>query len=230
MPRKTRMYLPCVPVHVVQRGNNREACFFAVEDYQFYKELLAEGLRRYGAKLHAYCLMTNHVHLLLTPNASDSISRILQHIGRQYVCYINKTYKRSGTLWEGRHKSSLVDAENYLLACYRYIELNPVVANMVQLPDEYPWSSYPSNAWGRYDKLITPHELFLGIHQDKTEREREYRELFRVNLSVQDIHSIRQALSANQVLGEGRFKEQIEAVLERKVGYIKRGRPTKVIG
>lgn len=108
MPRKTRMYLPGVPAHVVQRGNNREVCFFAAEDYQFYKEVLGEGLRRYGGHLHAYCLMTNHVHLLLTPDATDSISRILQHIGRQYVCYVNKTYKRSGTLWEGRHKSSLI--------------------------------------------------------------------------------------------------------------------------
>jgi len=223
------MYLPGVPVHVVQRGNNREACFFAVEDYQFYKEVLGEGLRRYGAQLHAYCLMTNHVHLLLTPAATDSISRIVQHIGRQYVCYINKVYKRSGALWEGRHKSSLIDAENYLLACYRYIELNPVVANMVQSPDEYPWSSYQSNAWGRFDSLVTPHESFLAIHADKIEREREYRELFKVNLSVKDIHSIRQALAANQVLGEGCFKDQIEAALERKVGYVKRGRPVKMV-
>lgn len=206
MPRKTRMYLSGVPVHVVQRGNNREACFFAAEDYQFYKEVLGEGLRRYGAQLHAYCLMTNHVHLLLTPSAADIISRILQYIGRQYVCYINKTYKRSGTLWEGRHKSSLVDAENYLLACYRYIELNPVVANIVQIPDEYPWSSYQVNAWGKLDPLVAPHQLFLAIHPDQVVREREYRELFRVNLSRQDIHAIREALSANQILGEGRFK------------------------
>jgi putative transposase len=225
MPRKARMYLPGVPAHVVQRGNNRDACFFAEEDFQFYKEVLAEGLKRYGAQLHAYCLMTNHVHLLITPHFTDSISRILQHIGRQYVCYINKTYKRSGTLWEGRHKSSLVDAENYLLACYRYIELNPVVAGMVKMPNEYPWSSYPANAHGKNDLLLTPHEIYLRIHPDKLVREKEYRELFRANLSMEDVHAIRESLSANQILGAGRFKEQIESALERKVGFLSRGRP-----
>lgn len=137
MPRKTRMYLPGVPAHIVQRGNNREACFFCDDDYLFYKEVLFEGLKRYGAALHSYCLMTNHVHLLITPKESDSISRIIQHVGRQYVQYINKTYRRTGTLWEGRHKGSLVDAENYLLTCYRYIELNPVAADMVASPEEY---------------------------------------------------------------------------------------------
>lgn len=230
MPRKSRMYLPGVSAHIVQRDNNREACFFAEEDFQFYKEVLAEGLSRYGAKLHAYCLMTNHVHLLITPDFTDSISRILQHIGRQYVCYVNKTYKRSGTLWEGRHKSSLVDAENYLLACYRYIELNPVVASMVESPGEYPWSSYPANAWGIDDQLVTPHETYLRIHVDKLEREKEYRELFRTSLPLQDLHAIRESLSANQVLGSGKFKEQIEVALERKIGFLKRGRPVAVIG
>lgn len=230
MPRKARMYLPGIPVHVVQRGNNREACFFAEEDFQFYKEILREGLNRYGAQLHAYCLMTNHVHLLITPSFTDSIPRILQHIGRQYVYYINKTYKRSGTLWEGRHKSSLVDAENYLLVCYRYIELNPVVAGMVKMPEEYPWSSYSTNGWGKCDPLVSPHEIYLRIHTEKLMREKEYRELFRTNLSVQDLHAIRESLSANQVLGQERFKEQIESALERKIGFLKRGRPIREIG
>lgn len=136
------MYLPSIPAHIVQRGNNREACFFCEEDYLYYKELLAEGMYRYGAILHAYCLMTNHVHLLMTPKLEDSVSRVMQHVGRQYVQYINKNYRRSGTLWEGRHKGSLVDVENYLMSCYRYIELNPVAAGMVKMPDEYRWSSY----------------------------------------------------------------------------------------
>ena len=142
MPRKPRSYLPGVPAHVVQRGNNRNACFFADEDYLFYRECLSEGLRRYEVRLHAYVLMTNHVHLLLTPSDETGISCLLQHVGRLYVLYINKTYRRSGTLWEGRHKASLVDAENYLLACYRYIEMNPVAARMVEAPDQYQWSSY----------------------------------------------------------------------------------------
>lgn len=159
MPRKTRMYLPGVPVHIVQRGNNREACFFCDDDYLYYKELLAEGLKRYGGELHAYCLMTNHVHLLISPVAEDSIPRIVQHLGRQYVQYINKYYRRSGTLWEGRYKSSLIDEENYLLTCSRYIELNPVAAGMVKTPDEYRWSSYRANAWGKHDALVVPHGI-----------------------------------------------------------------------
>ena len=142
MPRKTRVYLPGVPAHIVQRGNNRNACFFAEQDYAYYLEALAQGLRRFGADLHAYCLMKNHIHLLITPHYKDSISRVIQHMGRQYVRYINKTYSRTGTLWEGRHKGSLVDAEHYLLTCYRYIELNPVTAGIVTRPDMYPWSSY----------------------------------------------------------------------------------------
>src|SRR4030042_5984326 len=116
MPRKTRMYLPGVPAHVVQRGHNRSACFFSDDDHLFYLECLSEGLRRYGVRLHAYVLMTNHVHLLLTPSDATGISRLLQHVGRLYVLYVNKTYRPSGTLWEGRHKASLGDAEHYLLA------------------------------------------------------------------------------------------------------------------
>ncbi len=225
MPRKTRMYLPNVPAHIVQRGNNRDVCFFAEEDCNFYKEVLGEGLKRYGAELHAYCLMTNHVHLLITPMAADSISRILQHIGRQYVQYINKTYRRSGTLWEGRHKASLIDAENYLLACYRYIELNPVTAAMVEKPEEYLWSSYHANAVGKADSLITPHEIYHRLANNDEARRYHYRELFCVNLSEHNVHCIRESLAANQVLGEGKFKEQIEAAFNRKLGYVKRGRP-----
>ena len=228
MARKTRMYIPGVPAHVVQRGNNRSACFFSDDDYQYYKTLLLQGMKRYGAELHAYCLMTNHVHLLLTPLAEDSISRVLQHVGRQYVQYINKTYKRSGTLWEGRHKGSLVDAENYLLTCYRYIELNPVAANMVTQPQDYQWSSYRANAWGKSDPLITPHEIYLSIDKCIEHAQHHYRELFKVMISDVDIHQIRNTTSKNFPLGDERFKQQIEKTLERKLGNGSKGRPRKV--
>ena len=141
MPRKPRMYLPSVPCHVIQRGNNREASFFAHQDYLFYLNCLGEACNRYNVAVHAYVLMTNHVHLLMTPDDREGISRVMQSIGRRYVQYINKEYQRCGTLWESRHKASLVDAEQYLLTCYRYIELNPVVANMVKHPGVYAWSS-----------------------------------------------------------------------------------------
>ena len=146
MPRKSRMYLPTIPCHVVSRGNNRDACFYADEDYLFYLECLGDACDKYAVALHAYVLMTNHVHLLLTPRDELGISRVMQSVGRRYVQYINYTYRRSGTLWEGRHKASLIDADRYLLACYRYIELNPVRANMVVDPADYRWSSYRVNA------------------------------------------------------------------------------------
>lgn len=225
MPRKTRMFIPGVPAHIVQRGNNREACFFCDDDYLYYKELLAEGLKRYGGELHAYCLMTNHVHLLISPVAEDSIPRIVQHVGRRYVQYINKYYRRSGTLWEGRYKSSLIDEEYYLLTCSRYIELNPVVAGMVKTPDEYRWSSYGANAWGKNDILVIPHDVYLRIGLSPEERNRFYRELFKYAIPDEDIHNLKQSVSRNFPTGHDRFKRQIESALGRKLGAGVRGRP-----
>jgi len=163
MPRKPRMYLAGVPCHVVQRGNNRDACFFTDDDYRFYLDVLADACRRYRVDVHAYVLMTNHVHLLLTPRAVDGVSRVMQSLGRRYVQYVNRTYRRCGTLWESRYKASLVDADRYLMALYRYIELNPVAAGMQSHPGDYPWSSFRCNAWGRLNHLICPHSLFLGL-------------------------------------------------------------------
>ena len=145
MPRKQRPYLPGVPCHIISRGNNREACFYSDDDYLFYLECLADACKRYQVALHSYVLMTNHVHLLMTPATGTGLSQVMQSVGRRYVQYVNINYKRSGTLWEGRHKASLVDAKYYLLACYRYIELNPVRANMVAHPADYRWSSYRVN-------------------------------------------------------------------------------------
>lgn len=149
MPRKLRMCLPGIPAHVALRGNYRDACYFADEDYRYYLKALADGCQRYDVELHAYYLMTNHVHLLMTQRRSNiGISQVMQYVGRIYLSYINKFYRRSGTLWEGRHKASLVDADNYLLICYRYIELNPVMANMVATPDQYRLFSYRDHGWG----------------------------------------------------------------------------------
>ena len=156
MPRRKRTYLPGFPYHIVQRGNNREACFIEAENYQFYLALWKECINRYGVKVHAYCLMTNHIHFLVSPEEADSISRVMQVVGSRYGYYFNKKYKRSGTVWEGRHKSSLVQSDRYLLTCMRYIELNPVVAGMVDKPEKYRWSSFLVNAWAR-TSLIAPH-------------------------------------------------------------------------
>ena len=228
MPRKPRLYLPGIPAHVVQRGNNRDACFFADDDYQYYLEVLGQGCRRYYVELHAYCLMTNHVHLLLTQQHADrGISQVLQHVGRLYVAYINKTYRRSGTLWEGRHKASLVDADTYLLTCYRYIELNPVTANMVTTPEQYPWSSYRYHAWGQPNPLITDHFLYRSLDANPQVRQHTYRELFKYQIPETDIHEIRKSIDYNFPLGNDRFREQIENALGKTVGQSKRGRPRK---
>jgi len=162
MARKPRFNLVGQPQHVIQRGNNREACFYAAQDYRFYLCCVGEAARKFACDVHAYVLMTNHVHLLVTPRAEQAIGNLMQSVGRRYVRYINHVYRRTGTLWEGRYKASLIDSERYLLACYRYIELNPVRAAMVASPAQYRWSSYRCNAVGKTDTLITPHVQYLG--------------------------------------------------------------------
>lgn len=225
MPRKPRMYLAGIPSHVIQRGNNRDVCFFAEQDYLFYLEYLEDACKRCHVSVHAYILMTNHVHLLMTPEESQGISQVMQSLGRRYVQYINYEYRRSGTLWEGRHKASLVDAENYLFTCMRYIELNPVRANMVKHPADYRWSSYRTNAQGENSGLVKPHTLYLQIDQNPIERQYAYRSLFEHQLDDQDIHNIREAAQFSMPLGNERFSQQIEATLGRAIGQAKRGRP-----
>jgi putative transposase len=141
MPRKRRFFLPDIPVHVVQRGNNRQAVFFDDNDYRVYLDWLADAASQHGCLVHAYVLMTNHIHLLMTPATDQSISAALQALGRRFVPYINHSYQRTGTLWEGRFKASPVQNEDYLLTCYRYIELNPVRAGMVENPADYACSA-----------------------------------------------------------------------------------------
>lgn len=172
MPRKPRFVLPGVPQHIIQRGNNREPCFYSAEHYRRYLELLKEAADRNDCCVHAYVLMTNHVHVLATPFSPHGVSHLMQDLGRKYVRAINHIYRRSGTLWEGRYKASLVDSEAYLLACMRYIELNPVRANMVVHPGEYRWSSYAANGQGQADALISPHPLYEQLGHDPLERQR----------------------------------------------------------
>ena len=224
MPRRPRLNLASVPLHVIQRGNNRQACFFAEEDYRFYLYWLRKGAEKYGCDIHTYVLMTNHVHLLLTPHGKTSASALMQSLGRRYVQYVNRVYKRSGTLWEGRFKASLVNAEEYLLLCYRYIELNPVRAGMVQDPGAYPWSSYRSHGLGERDALIRDHELYLALGAKADERQRAYRALFRSQMDEDALTQIRKAASRELVLGNERFRQEIEEALGKRVEQRKRGR------
>jgi putative transposase len=222
------MYLGGIPCHIIQRGNNREACFFTEDDYLYYLYQLGDACRRYKVQLHAYVLMTNHTHLLMTPSEETGISRVMQSLGRRYVQYINKTYRRTGTLWESRHKSSLVQADDYLLACYRYIELNPVRAAMVTHPADYVWSSYRANAYGKGNRYLTVHPLYLGLGTTSISREKTYRALFATELDEKLIHDIRTAASFSTPLGNNRFVEEIEKVTGKKAGQSKRGRPKRV--
>lgn len=224
MPRKPRFYLPRVPAHLVQRGNDRQPVFFDEQDYRHYLRWLEDGARRHGCQVHAYVLMTNHVHLLVTPSKKESISRMIQYVGRHYVTYINKEYGRTGTLWEGRHKGSVISSVEYFLACSRYIELNPVRAGMVEHPRDYVWSSYRGNALSHDDRLLTPHPLYCALGQNATERQRNYRELFRAALNPEQVHDIRTSVQTGTPLGNDRFKQQIEQRLQQRVGHARRGR------
>jgi len=223
MARLPRYVIPGQPQHVIQRGNNREPIFFSDEDYQFYKEKLLDCSKKHDCDIHAYVMMTNHVHLLVTPQTEDGISKLMQSLGRYYVQYINYCYDRTGTLWEGRYKATLIDSNAYMLTCMRYIELNPVRAGMVKQPGEYPWSSYAYNGQGRSDELITPHTLYKKQGATEVERRKAYRSLFRSSLNDVTLNEIREATNKAWVLGNDRFKRKIEKQLARRVTPKARG-------
>ncbi len=225
MPRRPRIILPNVPQHIIQRGNNRAVCFYADEDYRKYLEWLKEYADKTACQIHAYVLMTNHVHLLISTEQPEAVGAMMKALGQRYVQYINRTYKRSGTLWEGRYKSCPTQAETYLLACQRYIELNPVRANMVPHPAEYKWSSYRINAQGEPDNVVTPHLMYTQLGLDEQSRQVAYRKLFRYELEPKLVDEIRKATNGNYVLGDSRFAEQIAEALGRRVLPGKAGRP-----
>jgi putative transposase len=215
MPRPPRLELPGVPLHVCQRGNNRAACFFGDVDRRFYLKCLARSAARADCAIHAYVLMTNHVHLLLTPRRPGSVAALLQDIGRRYVRVINTIHGRTGTLWEGRYKSSLVDSERYLLACHRYIELNPVRAGLAAHPGDYPWSSHSHYAGGKANDLISEHAAFLALGENPAERRAAFRALFQEELEEATLAKIREAINTGCPLGSPARR--------------KRGRPAKAV-
>jgi len=225
MPRKPRFNLIGVPQHVIQRGNNREPCFFSESDYYRYLEDLKTAAAKFNCRIHAYVLMTNHVHMLVTPMAEHAVSEMMQSLGRRYVRYINKEYMRSGTLWEGRFKSSLIDSEKYLLTCMQYIELNPVRAAMVEHPAEYRWSSYQFNAQSKTNQLLEPHPVYTRLGATKEERNVVYRELFGQQMGKDIVHDIRDALNHVLVLDRSYFKEKIEQITQRQTEMGQPGRP-----
>jgi putative transposase len=211
MARRPRIYIPGVAHHVIQRGNNRQACFGDDADYKAYLNYLKQSATQNDVAIHAFVLMTNHVHMLVTPSDEKALGKMLQTLGRRYVQYFNHKYGRTGTLWEGRYKSTLVQTENYLLTVYRYIELNPVRASMVEHASEYPWSSYRYNAVGLNIELITAHREYKKLGKEPEARQKAYRMLFRGRMAEKDLAEIRDCTNKSWVIGDERFKVKVAA-------------------
>lgn len=224
MARLPRFDLPDQPQHVIQRGNNRATIFRDAADYRFYLNRLAAAAVRHDCEVHAYVLMTNHVHLLLTPHRERAIGKVMQAVGRLYVPYYNRRYGRTGTLWEGRYRATIIDTERYLLTCMRYIELNPVRAGMVASPEEYAWSSYRHNALGEPDILITVHTLYRLLGESEVERRAAYRGLFGTRISEKSAAAIREATNKAWALGDEGFKQVVAQRLKRPASPRPRGR------
>jgi putative transposase len=223
MARLGRYFVEGQPLHVIQRGNDRKAVFFSEDDYARYREWLSAASEGNGLKVHAFVLMTNHVHLLVTPQAEDSLPRTMQSLGRRYVRHINRTCRRTGTLWEGRYRAAPIDSEEYFIACCRYIELNPVRARMVDHPRAWRWSSYRAHAEGREDALAAFHDSFRRLGRTVEERQAAYRKLIRDKLDPAFVDALRAATNGGWALGGERFRKEIEEAAGRRVAPLPRG-------
>ena len=223
MARQPRLVLPGHPQHIIQRGINRAVIFHDKDDYQCYLTKLGHLCEQFNCKLHAYVVMDNHVHLLLTPFATNSLSKLMQSLGRHYAHYFNNKYNRTGTLWDGRYKSCLLDAEQYLITCQQYIELNPVRAGLVATPAAYTWSSYHKNASGLEDVLITEHEIYCKLGSTKTARQAHYQALLEKPANIETLQIIRDNTNNAWVLGDDRFREKIATRLQRQTAPKPRG-------
>lgn len=202
-----------MPVHVVQRGNNRQVCFAKDADIAAYANWLFEYSERYGVRVHSWVFMTNHTHLLMTADSDTGISKLMQTLGRMYVRYFNHTYDRTGALFEGRYRSSIVQEDRYLLNCQRYIELNPVRAGMVKDPGDYRWSSYRAHAFGTPVKLWAPHSTYLALGATSSDRQTNYREYFSTELAETAVAKIRACINKGLVLGTDKFRQQVDELV-----------------
>ncbi|MBT4573848.1 MAG: transposase [Thiotrichales bacterium] len=230
MARLKRITPAGIPQHIIQRGNNKRVCFTSNADMKAYLKWLKDFSDKYSVSIHAWVLMTNHIHILCTPKTDNGIGKMMQSLGRMYVGYFNHTYQRTGTLWEGRYKSSIIQSERYLLAVYRYIELNPVRADMVISPSEYSWSSYNFNALGIVNDLITPHQEYLALGDSASERNAAYIELFKIEVDGELLNNIGGSINKGLALGSDAFIKEIEALTKVRVSSRKAGRPKKNVG
>lgn len=227
MARLARVSVPGHPYHVLQRGNNRQVIFLSDGDRETMRSLLAESALQFEVVLHAYVLMDNHFHLLATPQGPDGLPKMMQAVGRRYVRYFNDTHGRTGTLWEGRYKSALVQSERYLLACMVYMDLNPVRAGMVSRAQDYPWSSHAHYIGLHNDRLVTPHALVWELGNTPFARESRYRELVQAGVSREQRAALGQSVTSGWVLGDARFVAGLQGRTTRRLTRSVPGRPSK---
>ena len=225
MARLPRLTLPGYPHHVIQRGNNRQPIFSVNAEREMLLALLAQNAAKFNVAIHAYVLMDNHFHLLATPETADGLPLMMQAVGRSYVRYFNDRHGRTGTLWEGRYKSTLIQTDRYLLACMAYIDLNPVRAGMVGAALDFPWSSHAHYVGLRSDKLLTPHPLYWTLGNTPFAREAAYAELVRAGVSVADRDTLTEATLRGWAAGDPAYLDSLQKSTDRRVIKAKRGRP-----
>ena len=225
MARLARLVIPGYPHHIIQRGNNRQAIFASVANYQKLLQLIDENAKKFAVDIHAYVLMTNHFHLLATPQTETGITQMMQAVGRNYVRYFNDLQARTGSLWEGRYRSTLVQTERYLLACMAYIDLNPVRAGLVASAIDYPWSSHGFYVGRRNEKLITPHAVFWDLANTPFGREAAYSDLVQSGVSTEQEGLITRSALAGWALGDAEFVEKLQTRTPRRLNRTKAGRP-----
>ena len=225
MPRRPRVFLPGHPVHVIQRGNNRGQVFFGSGDAALYLDWLREGAAAHGVAVHAYVLMTNHIHLLASPETPNALPRTMRHVNWRYSCHANRSQSRTGSLWEGRYRACLIEAEDYFFACSRYIEMNPVRAGLAATPGAYRWSSYRANAEGKPDPVITPHPLYTDLAATPPARAEAYRGLFADSVAQNTLDAIRTAVNGGWPLGRESFATLVSRHAGQSMSQRKRGRP-----
>ena len=228
MARLSRLTLPGYPHHIIQRGNNRQAIFSSSADYQRLLGLIEDNAKKFNVEIHAYVLMTNHFHLLATPQTETGLPLMMQAVGRNYVRYFNDVCGRTGTLWEGRYRSTLIQADRYLLACMAYIDLNPVRAGMVDDPRGYPWSSHGAYLGLRSDKLITPHSVYWALANTPFGREAAYADLVKAGISADQQEALTQSAMTGWALGEGDFVANLQKYTPRRMHKSKAGRPAQI--
>jgi len=225
MARLPRLTISGCPHHIIQRGNNRQAIFASVADYQVLLDLLGDNARKFGVAIHAYVLMSNHFHLLATPEAQDSLPQMMQAVGRRYVRYFNAMQGRTGTLWEGRYKSTLIQTDRYLLACMAYIDLNPVHAGLAAQARDYPWSSHGHYIGQRTDKSITPHPLYWALGNTPFAREAAYAALVQAGISAEQQSVLTESALRGWALGDADFIADLQKRTVRRVSKTSAGRP-----